>query len=223
MKLIELSIKNYRSIIVIENAQVASFQALIGENNAGKSNLLDAIDAFLSAGSGGVEENDFYDKSKHIIIKIKFKVESPQLRKIWKPYTINDDLILEKHVWLEEDQRAGKSTIKNEFHGYKAEPKDWFLSVDKIKAQEGNRPDWKKIVEDNKLPAYFINDAKCTQADYAKGLSKYLAENEIEYNQPDVSHTQALGLQSNVIASLPKLYLLKAETKYSEEILPFKR
>jgi AAA15 family ATPase/GTPase len=36
MKLVELSIKNYRSIIAIENAQVASFQALIGENNAGK-------------------------------------------------------------------------------------------------------------------------------------------------------------------------------------------
>jgi hypothetical protein len=67
------------------------------------------------------------------------------------------------------------------------------------------------------LPSYFLTDGKCTQADYVKGLSKYLAENEIEYNQPDLSHTQTLGLQSNVIASLPKLYLLKAETKYSEE------
>ena len=217
MKLIEISIKNYRSIISIESARISSFQALIGENNAGKSNVLDAVDVFLSAGSGGIQESDFYDKTQSVIIKIKFKIEAQHLKRIWKPYAINDELILEKHLWFEEDQRAGKITIKNEFHGYKAEPKDWFLSVDKIKEQEGNRPDWKKIVENNKLPSYFLSDGKCTQADYAKGLSKFLAENEIEYNQPDLSHTQALGLQSNVIASLPKLYLLKAETKYSEE------
>ncbi len=217
MKIAELTIKNYRSIIAIDDAQIASFQALIGENNAGKSNILDAIDVFLSAGAGGIEESDFYDKTKPIIIKVKFKIELPHLKRIWKPYTINDDLILEKHIWFEEDQRAGKMVIKNEFHGYKAEPKDWYLSIEKIKEQEGNRPDWKKIVENNKLPAYFLNDSKCTQADYARGLSKYFEENEIEYNVPDISHTQALGLQSNVISSLPKLYLLKAETKYSEE------
>ena len=217
MRLVELSIKNYRSIILIENARLSSFQALIGENNAGKSNVLDAIDVFLSAGSGGIEEADFYDKTQPVIITLKFKIESQHLKKIWKPYAINDELILEKHLWFEEDSRAGKMAIKNEFHGYKAEPKNLYFSIDKIKEQEGNRPDWKKIVENNKLPAYFLNEGKCTQADYAKGLSKYLAENEIEYNAPDLSHTQALGLQSNVVASLPKLYLLKAETKYSEE------
>lgn len=217
MKLIELSVINYRSIIQIDNAMIASFQALIGENNAGKSNILDAIDVFLSAGSGGVQDADFYDKSKPIIIKAKFKIESNHLKRVWKPYAINDELILEKHIWIEKDPNTEKISIKNEFHGYKAEPKDWFLSIEKIKTAKGERPNWKQIVEENKLPPYFVNNGKCNQGDFNKGLSKYLLENDIKYDQPDLSNTQALGFQSNVVASLPKFYLLKAETKYSEE------
>jgi predicted ATP-dependent endonuclease of OLD family len=217
MKLVELSIVNYRSIILAENVKISSFQALIGENNAGKSNILDAIDVFLSAGAGGVQDTDFYDKSKPIVIKCKFKITSNHLKKVWKPYAITDELILEKHIWFEEEAGTAKISIKNEFHGYKAEPKDWFLSIEKVKSAKGERPNWKQIVEENKLPAYFLNNDKCNQTDFAKGVSKYLTENEVEFDQPDLSSTQTLGFQSNVIVNLPKFYLLKAETKYSEE------
>lgn len=217
MKLVELSIENYRSIKKIENVRIAAFQALIGENNVGKSNILYAIDAFLSAGAGGVQEVDFNNKDNHIIIKIKFDIQSEYLKRIWKPYAINNELILEKHLWVEKDDRTDKVSIKNEYHGYKAEPKEWFLSIDKIKSIKGNRPKWKEIVEENKLPDYFLNNDNCTQADFSKGLSKYLAENDIEYETPDLSCTQALGLQSNVISSLPHFHLLKAEANYSDE------
>lgn len=217
MKLVEISIVNYRSIISVENIKISSFQSLIGENNAGKSNILDAIDVFLSAGAGGIQDTDFYEKSKPIVIRCKFKIASNHLKKVWKPYAIKDELILEKHIWIEEEAGTVKISIKNEFHGYKAEPKDWFLSIEKIKNTKGDRPNWKQIVEENNLPVYFLNNDKCNQADFIKGLSKYLLENEIEYDQPDLSSTQALGFQSNVIVSLPKFYLLKAETKYSEE------
>ena len=40
----------------------------------------------------------------------------------------------------------------------------------------------------------------------------------MEYDSPDLSKTQALGLQSNVVASLPAVYLLPAITDYSDEI-----
>lgn len=217
MKLVELSIVNYRSIISIDSVKISSFQALIGENNTGKSNILDAIDVFLSAGAGGIQDTDFYDKTKPIVIKSKFKIASSHLKMIWKPYAINDELILEKHIWVEEETGTEKISIKNEFHGYKAEPKNWFLSIEKIKATKGERPNWKQIVEENSLPSYFLNNDRCNQSDFSKGLSRYLLENDVEYDQPDLSSTQALGFQSNVVVSLPKFYLLKAETKYSEE------
>ena len=130
---------------------------------------------------------------------------------------INDELILEKHIWIEEDARTNKETIKNEFHGYQAEPKQWFLSIKKIKQEKGDRPKWKEIVSENSLPDYFLNSGNCTKDDYSKGLEKYFQENDIEYDDPDLSTTQALGFQSKAISNLPKFYLLRAETNYSDE------
>lgn len=218
MKLIQLSVKNYRSIKSVEDFNITSFQSLLGENNCGKSNLLAAIDVFLSAGSGGTKPEDFHDKEEMITIKAKFKISSPELKKIWKPYLLNDELILEKHIWIEIDPRTQKDSVKNEFHGYQAEPKEWFLSEKKIKELKGERPKWKEIAEENSLPNYFIEGGVSNATIYKKALTKYLAENEVEYDTPDLSATQALGLSSNVAASLPKFYLLKAITDYSDEI-----
>jgi len=53
---------------------------------------------------------------------------------------------------------------------------------------------------------------------YRKALTKFLGDKEVEYDEPDLSSTHALGLSSYVIASLPKYYLLKAITDYSDEI-----
>lgn len=218
MKIIELSISNYRSIKTIDNFKVSSFQSILGENNCGKSNILSAIETFLSAGSGGTKPEDFNDKAQKIVIKSKFKLSSPLLKKVWKPYLLNDELTLEKHIWIEIDPKTQKETIKNEFHGYQAEPKQWFLSEKKIKEAKGDRPKWKEIVESEGLPDYFIESGACTAAIFKKALSRYLSENEIEYDAPDLSATQTLGLASNVVASLPKFYLLKAITDYSDEI-----
>jgi len=64
MKLKELTIKNFRSIKEIEVFKPSSMQALLGENNVGKSNILTSIDTFLSARSGGVKPENFNDISK---------------------------------------------------------------------------------------------------------------------------------------------------------------
>ena len=68
------------------------------------------------------------------------------------------------------------------------------------------------------MPDYFYPDGKSNKTIYTKALDKFLLENEVELNEPDLSQTQALGLQSNVIASLPSFYLLPAITDYSDEI-----
>lgn len=217
MKIIELSIKNFRSITLIENAKLSSLQVFIGENNAGKSNILYALDAFLSAGSGGVNEDDFQDITKPIIMGVKFSIVSPNLKRVWKQYMTNEELFLEKHFYLEEDTRIKKYTIKSEFHGYKAEPKQWYFSLKKIKEKMGERPKWKEIVSTNGLPDYFLNNGSCNKDDYTKGLEIYLQENEIEYDAPDLSSTQALGFSSKAVSNLPKFYLLRAETNYSDE------
>ena len=214
MKFVEISVQNYRSIKQIENAQISPLQILIGENNVGKSNILFAIDVFLLAGLGGVKDSDFNNKNTPIIIKVKFVINSEHLKKIWRPYMIDNDLILEKRIWINKDSEK----IENAYYGYKAEPKDWFLSCDKITKLRGSKPKWKEIVEENSLPDYFLNCGSCNKNDYTKGLIKYLMQNDVEYDKPNLSETQALNLKSHIISSLPRFYLLRAEANYSDEI-----
>jgi putative ATP-dependent endonuclease of OLD family len=219
MILTQITIRNYRSIVDIGDIPLTRVFAFIGENNSGKSNLIRAIECLMSAGSGGVSSTDFNDPAQPILIKGVFDTLSGQEKKRWRPYLVNNQLILEKHLDLKVDERTGKEKTDAEFHGYKAEPADWFLSIPKIEERaQGARVNWKTIVESNHLPDYFLEDSKCTKPIFQKGLARYLEERDVAYDEPDVSSTQALGFPSNVVATLPSFYLLKAITDYTDEI-----
>lgn len=218
MRLVQLHIKNLRSIRDSNEFTVTSLFALVGENNTGKSNILRAIEVLLSVGGGRLSRSDFNNPDEPIVIKGVFGDLTARDRARWKPYLVGDTLTLQKNIVLSVDDRTGKDKVEAEFHGYQAEPKNWFLSVRKIQEKVGDRPKWTEIVKDSGLPAYFLEDGKATKATFTKSLARYLSENDVEYDDPDLSTTQALGLQSNVIAALPRVYLLPAITDYSDEI-----
>lgn len=218
MILHQLRVQNFRSVKDSDRIPLSSIFAFIGENNSGKSNLIRSIECLTSAGVSGVGINDFNDPSKSIVIKGTFDLLLPTELKRWRSYLVGGRLTLEKHFYLETDDRTGKERVKAEFHGYRAEPKKWFLSIPKIQERSGTRVNWKQIVEENGLPEYFLHDNKCNKPIFQKALDRYLLENDVEYDKPDLSATQALGLQSNVVAMLPSVYLLRAITDYSDEI-----
>lgn len=217
MRIKTISISNFKSIKSIDDFPVTAYQALVGENNSGKSNILSALDSFLSAGAGGIDKDSFNDQALPIIIKVAFSSLTDNERKTWQPYLVGGELIIEKQVVHSTAGDSDKPKIAAEFHGYKAEPSDWYLSLDKIFDQKGSRPKWTEIVEENNLPDYFLEDGKCNKTIFSRALERYLHENEVNYDDPDLSETQALGLKSRVIASLPSFYLLKAISDYSVE------
>ena len=53
---------------------------------------------------------------------------------------------------------------------------------------------------------------------YKSGLERYLAENDVQYDEPQLGETQALGIPQNLLSALPELYFLPAITDYSDEI-----
>ena len=217
MILSKLQIKNYRSIKNTGEFPIKNIFALVGENNSGKSNIIKSIESFVGAGASGVTKDDFNDPNEKIIIKGTFtNLSKPEIKR-WKSYLVKEQLILEKQIWIEIDNKTSKEKVKSEFHGYKAEPKEWFLSIPKID-EKYSKPKWIDIVNENSLPEYFIKDGKCNKTIYKSSLEKYLEENDVEFDEPDISTTQALGLQSNVVAFLPSVYLLEAITDYSDEI-----
>lgn len=218
MRIRKILIENLRSIVSSGEIPVHNLMALVGENNAGKSNTLLAVSAFLTGGAGGLKPDDFNNQEAPVRIRITFGDLTEFERRRWRKYLAADQLILEKKFFIETDTDTGTRRVKAEYHGYEGEPAEWFLSIKGIIQRHGDRPKWVEIVASQSLPEYFLEDGKCNKSIYTKALDRYVEENEVEYGAPDLSATHALGLQSKVIASLPAFYLLPAITDYSGEI-----
>lgn len=218
MRLRELRVINYRAVKDSGAIALCALQGFIGENNSGKSTLLSAIEVLTSSGAGGITAADFNDPSSEILIRGEFEGLNGAEERLWRSYLVQGTLTLEKRLWLELDERTGKISVKAEYHGYRAEPSDWFLSLPKIEEQYGGKVKWLEVVNEGSLPEYFLVDGKCTKSIFEKALARYLSETSVAYDEPDVSSTQALGLQSRVIAGLPAVYLLKAVSDYNAEI-----
>lgn len=216
MKLTELDVENFRSIKKLENFRVEPLQALVGENNSGKSNILRSIECFLSSGAAGVKPEDFHDRKSAMKIEVKFGGLSDQERRRLRPYLLDGHLTFQKKLSVDPDQ--GKVT--SEYHGYKAEPKDWWLSVEKILEKKGSRPKWDEIAEENGIIEYVrLEDGKVNKESYKKGVEKFLQEHDhVEYDEPKLCDAKAFGFQQVLLADLPKFFLLPAISDYSDEI-----
>jgi len=70
MKIKEVQIKNFRSIVECK-FNFPDLLALIGENNAGKSNIIYALELFFNKNKPESKE-DYFDLSKPIEITISF-------------------------------------------------------------------------------------------------------------------------------------------------------
>ncbi len=218
MQLSVLRIQNCRSIVDSGEIRLEAMLALVGENNCGKSNVLRALEAFLSAGAGGVRAAHFHNGARPIVITVTFAKLTPQDRKALRRYLLGDRLILEKHLTIEGDAQSGKDSVKAEYHGYVATPKDWWLSTDAVIAKHGNRPKWQTIAEEHGLMEFVKGDT-VNKASYSAAIDRYLQEHEdVEYDEPELGQTQALGRQAPLLARLPAFYLLPAITDYADEI-----
>ncbi len=72
LRLKEIHIRNFRSIYD-EKFDLPAFTILVGKNNVGKSNLLEAIRILLEGTGKDIKESDFYDSSNPIEIRAEFE------------------------------------------------------------------------------------------------------------------------------------------------------
>ena len=219
MRLTKISIQNYRSVRRMGEVTIEPLQAFVGENNAGKSNLLRALQCFLTSGAGGMQITDFNDPAESAVIECEFGRLSDDERRRLRPYLLGDRVVLRKELRIEADEARGRSTVKAEYHGYQAEPRNEHLSIVKIEAAHGVRPKWKEIAEAGGILDY-VQDAegKVNKTTYKAGLERYLAENDVDYEDPILGETQALGIPQNLLSALPEFHLLPGITDYSDEV-----
>lgn len=166
-----------------------------------------------------MDAQDFNDPSAPSVIECEFSGLSEHEAARLRPYLLGDKVILRKELRIHDDEAKGRRSVKAEYHGYQAEPHDPWLSLAKIEAEHGARPKWDDIVAAHDLPDYFrTQDGRINKASYKAGLDRYLTENDVLYDEPQLGATQALGIPQNLLSALPELYLLPAITDYSDEI-----
>lgn len=104
MKIKKITIKNFRSIVECD-FEFKDLLALVGENNSGKSNIIDAIEMVLSKNKVN-NEFDFYDKSKPIEIEIIFhKLTNFEKNKI-SSFLNNNLFVLKKEFFYKEKENG---------------------------------------------------------------------------------------------------------------------
>ncbi len=221
MRLSAIHIKNFRSIVDSGPVRIEPMQGLVGENNAGKSNVLKAIDCFLSAGVGGVRPNDFNSQDSNIEIEATFSDLSDYERRNLRRYLLGDTLVLRKEISLEVDERSGKEKVETSYRGYIAQPTAWWLSVDGVvEHTDRQRPNWRDAaVEAGILEFVQKEDGGVDKRSYETGIARILVEDpNVEFGEPELADGKALGIQQNLLRFLPDFYLLPAITDYSDEI-----
>lgn len=219
MRLSSMSVRNFRSVKVAEKIRLETLQAFVGENNCGKSNILRAVQCFLSSGAGGVAPEDFNDPAQPASVECEFTDLSDGECKKLRPYLLGGDrVVLRKELRIAVDPARDRTTVKAEYHGYQAEPKEFHYSLKKIE-EKGGKSDWFKLAEAGGFLEFATtDDGKVNKASFKVGLDRFLRENEIEYDEPVLGETQALGIPQNLLSALPEFYLLPAITDYSTEI-----
>jgi putative ATP-dependent endonuclease of OLD family len=219
MRLAAISVRNFRSIKAVDQVRLEPLQAFVGENNCGKSNMLRAVECFLSSGAGGVDPSDFNDQAQLASIECEFTGLSEAERKKLRPYLLNGDrVVLRKELRIATDPARGRITVKAEFHGYQADPKELHYSLKKIE-EKGGKPDWQKLADDGGfLDQAKTEEGKVNKTSFKTALEQFLLENDVEYDDPVLGETQALGIPQNLLSALPEFYLLPAITDYSNEI-----
>ncbi len=72
MKITKISVKNFRSIEILEDLEIGAFNVFVGQNNHGKTNLFEAVEWFF-IGSGSLDDIRFMrDPNKEVSVEIEF-------------------------------------------------------------------------------------------------------------------------------------------------------
>ncbi len=80
MRIIDLRIKNFKSIRDMHIGGIENALILVGKNNTGKTAVLDAIRA--ASGDYVVREGDFQEDFPNIEIGISLKIEEEDLKRL---------------------------------------------------------------------------------------------------------------------------------------------
>jgi len=165
MKLCEIDIKGFKSINNLKS-KIEPLFCLIGENNGGKSNILEAIDLFLSKGASKVNSDSFYrdgrSVSDEIVIKCVFTELSEHETHEFRDWIFEDKITVEKRYSISDGKKVVHlAYIKN--------PEQSWLRSDYEDLTRAN-------LEQHPIIDYLPESGRITIAQFGDARLKYIEE-----------------------------------------------
>jgi len=213
MKLKQIEIDKFRSIDHI-SIVIGKLAVLIGENNAGKTNILKAVDLFYQDSVKGINEEYFYfkDQNQPISISITYDrlTEYEKNQKYLKHWIYNDSIKGKKVIeWDNQSQK-----YKMILFGWQSKPKEVHFDLSRF---DEYKSQIKEIIEANRLPDYFKTDkGTITQVSYKQGILKHIEEGKVEFGNPGWIMNPG-GYKEVFSDLLPKFYLVPAVKDAQDE------
>ncbi len=213
MNLSKLEIWNFRSIEHV-SIDIGNLTSVIGENNAGKSSILRAIELFYEESIRSINEEYFFfkDQTKPIEIALTFDslTDDEKNQKYIKHWICNDAVRIKKEIVCDAESKKYSMVL----YGWQRKPVEQHFDLSQFDDFKSNI---KKIVMDLGSPDYFLNDkGNVTQQSYKDGVNQHIEEGQVELGDPGWLKNPG-GLKENFSSLLPRFYFVPAIRDANDE------
>ena len=210
MMITSIKIHNYRSIHDLE-MHCESLAVMLGPNNHGKSNILSALDFFLSTSAKPSEEDFFAYRGddNELLVELTFHEITEQERTTFKRYLRSDDSIcVRKTAKLTEGAK-----VETFYNGYVEEPEERWLQSDAV-----DHLTKREELKDTPLSDLVPEKGRLTKSLIQEAQQRYIDEHRGELTFSEAIETGPFLGQKNVGGGvLPDLYLIPAVRDLSDE------
>lgn len=188
--------------------EVDDFLCFIGQNNHGKSNILQALDLFLSSGTRGVTHDIFFrsptETVREIVIEARFQDLSRAEMDKLHPWTVDEVLTIAEKYWIDDD----KPQVS--YEALMKVPKDEWLQEDfENYADRG-------VVSELPIAGFLPESGRITKQAYKEAIQKYI-ENHPNVEYVEVRRVNPAGYKQVLDGYLPEFHLVPAVRDVTQE------
>jgi putative ATP-dependent endonuclease of the OLD family len=211
MRIKHIKVHNYRSIRDL-TMECLPLTTLLGPNNHGKSNLLNALEFGLSTSAKPTEQDFFAHRDpsdNEFWIEIIFHELTQQEKNTFMRYVFSDG-----SVCIRKTARMQNGGIEVSYNGYVEQPSEEWLHAD-IAAEYTKRD----IIDNTPLKELVPANGRLTKKDIEEAQRKYIAQrhNDITLIRT-LEEGPLLGQKSVAGGVLPDFYLIPAVKDLTDEI-----
>jgi predicted ATP-dependent endonuclease of OLD family len=217
MKIVQLHVENYRGLrdVLIP---MSRFGCVIGENNAGKSSVLQALALFESGGE--IRESDFFDPKQPVRIKVTFEdITAEDLGRLEAEHRtkISSELKHGRLVLVRRYEKPGKGQLRL---ASLAPNDERFLDANVDELVKGKKDSELREIVTERYPEVaptLPEGARLTQATVRERIAAYIA------TMPDSVKSPAdvpipTGFDKSIVALLPECIYIPAVKDLGDEV-----